>query len=103
MSNLVLIDSDKLDNLIQSVEDMKKIVRLILDNKPSAKPSKLDKSLEEIDSYVPLKVGLNKLGISYTTWHRKHQHFIRWKQDGRKQWLYLPSIEQHLRKDNLNE
>ncbi len=101
MQQVVIIEQGEFNKLLQSIEDLKQLI-LNRHTQP-AKKTKTDQILEEIEQYVPLKVALNKLGITSSTWHDNHKHFIQWKKDGKRVWVYLPSINKYLKQDNVND
>lgn len=100
MQQLILLDKNDLEELKTAI--LKGVKELLSVEKPK-KPTKLDSTIEGIESYIILKDAIKKLGTSNTQWHRKYKHIIQWKKDGQKIWVYLPSIEKYLRQDNIND
>ncbi|WP_317897173.1 hypothetical protein [Aurantibacillus circumpalustris] len=100
MQKLVLIDQEELNKLIQSVEELKKLV--IAKPVPPLKQTKLDSTMEEIENYIPLHLAWKKLGCKKSKWYEKYVHLIQYKVYDRTVWVYAPSILKFLKEDNIN-
>jgi hypothetical protein len=99
MSQLVILDQEHLDNLIASIDELKKLVER--QSKQTALTNS-EKAIDAIDNWILLRHTYAKLGISRAQWYSKYQKIIKHRTYAGTTWVYAPSILEFLESNNIN-
>lgn len=90
MQSFVLIDQDLLNNLLESIKDLKEIVLCQKENTKNA------------TDWITLSEFFITYNISRSSWDRKYKKIIKYRDDGTKIWVHVPSMEKYLMDKSIN-